>query len=299
MHSFYLKEQFMNYHHLYYFWRVATQGNLTQVARELHLSQSALSTQIKALEQRYDVALFERSGRSLRLTDAGQRVLTYAQEIFNTGDELEQLLKTGVLPAQQVVSIGVLTHLSRNFVESFIAPLLQQPNIQLKLAVRGMTNLLNGLSNHEFDFVLTNRTVTGEQQRQWQHQLLRRQPVSIIGPAQQKPSLPFPEGYRQQRWVLPAKHTEIRAAFDALCATYQYKANVLAEADDMAMLRLLTRDSGALAILPAVVVSDEIAQGLLQVYETFEQIDEQFFAISLPKKQHSDLVLTLLKAPRT
>lgn len=288
----------MNYHHLYYFWRVATQGNLTQVARELHLSQSALSTQIKALEQRYNVALFERTGRNLRLTDAGQRVLAYAQDIFSTGDELEQLLKTGVTPAQQVVSIGVLTHLSRNFVESFIAPLLQQPNLQLKLAVRGMTNLLVGLTNHEFDFVLTNRTVVGDQQRQWQHQLLRRQPVSIIGPALQKTEQPFPVGYEAKRWVLPAKHTEIRAAFDALCATYQYKANVLAEADDMAMLRLLTRDSGALAILPAVVVKDEIANGLLAVYQTFEQIDEQFFAISLPRKQQSDLVLELLKTQR-
>lgn len=288
----------MNYHHLYYFWRVATQGNLTQVARELHLSQSALSTQIKALEQRYNVALFERTGRNLRLTDAGQRVLAYAQDIFSTGDELEQLLKTGVTPAQQVVSIGVLTHLSRNFVESFIAPLLQQPNLQLKLAVRGMTNLLVGLTNHEFDFVLTNRTVVGDQQRQWQHQLLRRQPVSIIGPALQKTEQPFPVGYEAKRWVLPAKHTEIRAAFDALCATYQYKANVLAEADDMAMLRLLTRDSGALAILPAVVVKDEIANGILAVYQTFEQIDEQFFAISLPRKQQLDLVLELLKTQR-
>lgn len=286
----------MNYHHLYYFWRVASQGNLTQVARELHLSQSALSSQIKAFEQRYQVALFERRARRLHLTDAGKKVLDYAAEIFSTGDELEQLLRQGVAPSRQVISIGVLTHLSRNFVDSFIAPWLHQPNLQLKIAVRGLTNLLNGLVNHEYDFVLTNRTVqTEHNQQRWQQQLLHRQSIAIIGPAGQQPSTAFPQGYQQARWVLPARGTEIRTAFDAFCAAHQYKAQVLAEADDMALLRLLTRDSGALAVLPPLVVQDEIAQGLLAQYQVLNNAYENFYAILLPRKQQPDLVLQLLR----
>jgi len=285
----------LNYHHLYYFWRVATVGNLTQVARELHISQSALSTQIKVLEQRYQVELFERVGRTLRLTDAGRRVLSYAQNIFSTGDELEQLLQQGISTSQQIVSIGVLTHLSRNFAEGFIAPLLHRPNMQLKLAIRGMTNLLNGLINHEFDFILTNRPVqTASAQQQWQHHLLQRQHVSIIGPVGKKPPTVFPEGYQHQQWVLPSKNTEIRSRFDAICAAVQYQATILAEADDMAMLRLLTRDSGALAVLPTLVVKDEIAQGRLEEYQILNGVEEYFYAISVPRKQQSDLVRQLL-----
>jgi LysR family transcriptional activator of nhaA len=286
----------MNYHHLYYFWRVATVGNLTQVARELHISQSALSTQIKVLEQRYQLELFERVGRTLRLTDAGRQVHAYAQQIFSTGSELEELLQRGIAPAQQIVSIGVLTHLSRNFAEGFIAPLLHKPNLQLKLSIRGMTNLLNGLINHEFDFILTNRPVqTDGAQHQWLHQLLKRQSVSIIGPAAGRPATEFPLGYQHKQWVLPSRNTEIRARFDAICASLQYKAEVLAEADDMAMLRLLTRDSGALAVLPPLVVKDEISQGLLSEYQTLTGVEEYFYAISVPKKQQSDLIRQLLR----
>lgn len=285
----------LNYHHLYYFWRVAVVGNLTQVARELHLSQSALSTQIRLLEQRYDVQLFERVGRTLRLTDEGQRVKSYAQDIFSTGDELEQLLKQGVVRSTQVVSIGVLTHLSRNFVESFIAPLLETEHLRLKIAIRGMSNLLNGLSNHEFDFVLTNRTVHHDNQQHWHQQLLRRQSIAIIGPKGEKPATSFPEGYQQKRWVLPAPATEVRAAFDRICAVSQYKADILAEADDMAMLRLLTRDSGACAVLPSVVVKDEIRQGLLEEYQVLTNSFENFYAISLLRKQQSDVVKQLLQ----
>ena len=286
----------MNYHHLYYFWRVASVGNLTQVARELHISQSALSTQIKMLEQRYQVELFQRVGRNLRLTDAGRQVLSYAQPIFSTGIELEQLLQRGIAPAKHIVSIGVLTHLSRNFVEGFVAPLLQQHHLQLKLSIRGMTNLLNGLVNHEFDFILTNRKIeTDQAQHQWQQHLLKRQSVSIIGPTTEQITSPFPTGYQGKQWVLPAQNTEIRARFDAICATYQYKAEVLAEADDMAMLRLLTRDSGALSVLPAVVVKDEIALGLLAEYQSLPDVEEHFYAISMPKKQQSDVVQLLLR----
>ncbi|CAH9050313.1 Transcriptional activator protein NhaR [Pseudoalteromonas sp. CIP111854] len=287
----------LNYHHLYYFWRVATLGNLTQVAKELHLSQSALSTQIRSLEQRYGVKLFDRVGRTLRLTDAGQRVLTYAQDIFSTGDELEQLLKFGVVSTKQSISIGVLTHLSRNFVEGLIAPLLAAQNIQLKLSSRGLVNLLDGLINHEFDFVLTNRMVGNDNNQQaWQHQLLRRQPISIVGPKGQKPTKPFPQGYEGVNWVLPAPNTEVRSAFDSICAINQYKANILAEADDMAMLRLLSRDSGACAVLPPLVVLDELKNGSLEEYQALPSSFEHFYAISLPKKQHSDAVLNLLKS---
>lgn len=287
----------MNYHHLFYFWRVATVGNLTQVARELHISQSALSTQIKMLEQRYQVELFERVGRNLRLTDAGRRVLSYAQPIFSTGVELEQLLQRGIAPAKQIVSIGVLTHLSRNFVESFVGPLLHKPHLQLKLSIRGMTNLLNGLVNHEFDFILTNRKVeTDQAQHQWQQHLLQQQSVSIIGPPANTVQTSFPVGYQDKKWVLPARNTEIRARFDAICAASQYNADVLAEADDMAMLRLLARDSGALSVLPPVVVKDEISQGLLTEYQSLPGVDEHFYAISIPKKQQSDLVKLLLSS---
>lgn len=286
----------LNYHHLHYFWRVATLGNLTEAARQLHVSQSALSAQIRALEDSMNTQLFERSGRRLILTDAGQQVLSYASDIFNRGEELEALVRRGISPDLQQLKIGVQSTMSRNFIEGFIAPLMQRTDVRFSLHARGMVNLLNGLRTHQFDLILTNSNVVSEgQDGLWQSQLLANQPVAIVGPADTKFDKPFPTGYEQQRWVLPAQQTEIRAAFDGFCSRWQYEPNVLAEADDMAMLRLLARDTGALTVLPTVVVKDEIAQGILKVHMPMPNVFENFYAVTV-KRQFIPPILTELLA---
>ena len=154
----------LNYHHLYYFWRVATLGNLTEAARQLHVSQSALSAQIRTLEESMNTPLFARQGRRLVLTDAGQRVLTYAGDIFSRGEELEALIKRGITPEVQQLRIGVLSTMSRNFIEGFITPLIERRDVRFSLHAQGMANLLNGLRNHQLDLILTNANVVNEGQ---------------------------------------------------------------------------------------------------------------------------------------
>lgn len=282
----------LNYHHLHYFWRVATLGNLTEAARQLHVSQSALSAQIRALEESMDTQLFERSGRRLLLTATGQRVLGYANDIFSRGEELESLLRHGIEPEYQQLRIGVLSTMSRNFIEGFIAPLISQPKVRFSLHARGMDNLLNGLATHQFDLILTNSNVAAEgQETLWQSQLLARQPLAVVGPPEQKPAAEFPQGYEGRRWVLPASGTELRSAFDGFCSRWNYEPDVQAEADDMAMLRLLARDTGALTVLPTVVVKDEITQGTLLEFMTLPNVFESFYAVTV-KRQFVSPVLT-------
>ncbi len=285
----------LNYHHLYYFWRVASLGNLTEAARQLHVSQSALSAQIRTLEESMDTQLFERSGRRLLLTATGQRVLGYANDIFSRGEELESLLRHGIEPEYQQLRIGVLSTMSRNFIEGFIAPLISQPKVRFSLHARGMANLLDGLSNHQFDLILTNSNVsTDGHDGLWQSQLLARQPLAVVGPPQHKPDTSFPEGYADKRWVLPAAHTELRMAFDGFCSRWQFEPQLQAEADDMAMLRLLARDTGALTVLPTVVVKDEIAQGSLQEYMQLPNVYESFYAVTVKRRIVSPALTALL-----
>jgi LysR family transcriptional activator of nhaA len=293
----------LNYHHLYYFWRVATLGNLTQAARSLHVSQSALSAQIRQLEESMDVQLFERAGRSLTLTETGRRVLIYAQDIFSKGEELESVLRRGAEPTVQRLRIGVLSTMSRNFVEAFVSPLLTDSSVQFALVATDFMSLLNGLGKHQFDLVLSNINVVsgseigGSREHLWQSQLLARQPISIVGPPGHTPAQPFPAGYRDLSWILPGRFTDIRTAFDGFCATWQFEPNVHAEADDMAMLRLLARDSGALAVLPSVVVRDEIQNGTLVEYMTLPNLYEHFYAITVKRQYVPAVVRRLLARP--
>ena len=274
----------LNYHHLYYFWRVASEGHLTRVANRLHVSQSALSAQIRQLEDTVGLRLFERRGRKLLLTEPGQRILSYANDIFTRGEELESLLREGLTPELQSLKIGMLSTLSRNFMDGFLAPLLGNRRIRFSVHAMSLEGLLDALARHQLDVALTNSSVQGSEQQVWQSQLLARQPVSIVGPPEVTPGDPFPDGYRTLRWVLPPPNSEMRSAFDAFCTLWQFEPDIQAEADDMAMLRLLARDSGAVAVLPPVVVRDEIEQGSLTEYMSLPNVFESFYAITIKRR---------------
>lgn len=284
----------LNYHHLYYFWRVASEGNLTRAASALHVSQSALSSQIRQLEESTGTQLFERRGRKLVLTQSGQQVLGYANDIFARGEELESLLREGLDGGTRQLRIGMSATMSRNFMDGFIAPLLGRAQVRFSLHAMSLDGLLDGLAKHQLDVALTNSRVLGSEQQVWQSQLLARQAVSVVGPPRRKPRRKFPQGYGRLRWVLPSPNSEMRSAFDAFCTLWQFEPDVHAEADDMAMLRLLARDSGALAVLPPVVVRDEIREGVLTEYMKLPNVFESFYAITIKRSYMPDVLVELL-----
>ena len=283
----------LNYHHLYYFWQVAKTGNLTQVAQQLHVSQSALSTQIKQLEDLTDSRLFDRNGRLLVLTEVGRIVLGYANDIFNKGQELEAFLKQGLQSHRQLIRIGSISTLSRNFLEAFVAPLLPKNNVSISIQSARLNDLLYRLQTHALDVVLSNVSVQSNTENMWRCQLIARQQVSIIGPSNKKHGTRFPEDFKKYRWLLPSLQSEIRASFDSLCGQWNFEPDILAEVDDMAMLRLLARDSGALSVLPKVVVRDEINRGELIEYVTLPNVFENFYAVTI-KKQYQPIALVEL-----
>ena len=284
----------LNYHHLYYFWQVAKNGNLSRTADQLHVAQSALSSQIRQLEDSLKVQLFDRTGRQLQLTESGHQALRIADEIFARGNELEKLLLEGHQPEDAIVRIGTLATMSRNFIEAFIGPLIDSEHDRYSLTSMSQTGLLNALADHQIDLALTNAEVQGSGRQIWHCQLLDSQPVSVIGPPDQHlPDRLGPE-YIGRRWVLPPTSSSIRTAFDALAAQHQLEPEVQAEADDMPMLRLLARDSGALAVIPHVVVKDELASGLLCQYLTLPNVFENFYAVSIQRQLVHPRVRSLL-----
>jgi len=286
----------LNYGHLYYFWRVASEGNLTKVAKAIPVSQSALSSQIKQLEEWSGTELFERQGRRLNLTNAGRRVVAYANDIFAKGEELESLLQSGAEPDTQVLQIGMLTTLSRNFIDGLLAPMQDEDSVSFSLHADSLAGLLDGLARHQLDVALTDFDVRGTDDQIWQSQLIARYPIAIIGPASPGPTGAFPKGFDAMPWVVPTKDHEIRRAFEGYCSRVGFTPRIKAEANDMAMLRLLARNSGALAVLPPVVVRDEINQGVLKVWEELPNIFGDFYAITVRRVYESPALRALLSA---
>lgn len=288
----------LNYHHLYYFWRVAHEGNLTKVAKSIPVSQSALSSQIQQLEETFGTHLFQRDGRRLLLTQIGTRVLGFADEIFSKGEELESLLLRGIETPIQALRIGMITTLSRNFIDALISPVLKLPNIKISIHADNIPGLLDGLARHQLDVALTDSDIKGGDSRVWQSQLLASHRVSVIGKPGFKLGSRFPKGYENMSWILPTREHEIRRGFESLCARWNFTPMILAEANDMAMLRLLARNSGGLAVLPTVVVRDELSQGTLKVYAPLPNLYGDFYAITVRRNQVPPLLQTLLTTPR-
>jgi len=286
----------LNYHHLHYFWAVAKEGQLTRAAQRLHVSQSALSAQIKQLEGQLGQALFVRHGRVLKLTEAGRLALTYAESIFASGTELMALLREGRREERQVLRIGAVATLSRNFQENFVAPLLGRDDVELVLQSGSLIEMLARLKVHTLDLVLSNRPVQDTAEEPWRCRRIARQPVSLVGAPRPRPrALRFPDALAELPLLLPGRDHGIRAGFDLLCEQLGIRYRVRAEVDDMALLRLLARDSGGIALLPSVVVQDELRTGKLIEYARVPNLHESFYAITVQRHFEPPLVKELLQ----
>ncbi len=285
----------LNYHHLHYFRAVAREGNLTRAAKHLNVAQSAVSTQIRHLESQLGHALFVRQGRTLVLTEAGRIALAYADTIVGAGNELVATLREGRRQARQVLRIGAVATLSRNFQRAFLAPVIGRGDVELVLHSGSLGELLARLSAHTLDVVLSNRRVQEDASTAWQCRRIARQQVSLVGPPRRGIPFRFPDDLAGMPLILPGHDSEIRGAFDVICEQHAIRVVVAAEVDDMAMLRLLARDGAAVALVPAVVVVDELRSGVLEEYAAVPSLYEAFYAISVRRQYQHPLVRPLLE----
>jgi LysR family transcriptional activator of nhaA len=272
----------MNYHHLRYFHAVARLGNMTRAAARLRVAQSAISLQIRRLEEAIGTPLFERDRKTLVLTEAGRIALEYAETIFRTGDELVDVLKGR--PAQrQVLRVGAVSTLSRNFQIAILRPILD--HAELIIRTGGLRELLGQLRAHTLDLVLANQAVPRDEETPWHSHLLDRQEVCLVSrPVTGRRKLAFPRGLEGARLVLPGLDSNIRAGFDALLARAGVRPIIAAVADDMPMLRLLAREAEALTLVPRVVVRDELEAGELVERCRIEGLTENFYAITAERR---------------
>ena len=289
----------INLHHLRLFRAVATDASLTAAARRLNLSQSALSTQIRTLEQTLGHDLFERRGRALVLTEAGRIALDHAEAIFRTADDLTATLReTG--HSRQVLRVGALATLSRNFQLQFLRPLIGRADVEVVLRSGSQAELLRGLEATALDVVLTNLAPARDAASLLMVHRLSEQPVSLIGTPTRIGPGPWQlaELLARAPIVLPTRETALRDAFDALTSRLGVVPNIAAEVDDMAMLRLLAREDAGLAVIPPIVVQDELASGLLVEAVKLDGLAESFLAVTRERRFPNPLVATLIGSGR-
>jgi LysR family transcriptional activator of nhaA len=223
-------------------------------------------------------------------------VLDHAESIFRLGDDLVDSMQQRRSDRRQVLRVGAVATLSRNFQIRLLGDLARREDVELVLRSGSLRELLTQMQAHTVDLVLSNQPVRRDMETNWFSHLLAEQAVSLVAAKEKRKKVfRFPEDVDGKPVLVPSMESSIRTAFDLVMDRHGVRPVIAAEVDDMAMLRLLARESGTMALVPRVVVLDELDSGVLVERHRFPEIREGFYAITPSRKFPNALVKELVE----
>jgi LysR family transcriptional activator of nhaA len=291
----------INYHHLLYFWLVAREGGLVPAGKILRLSHPTLSAQIHALEDQLGEKLFQRVGRKLALTDMGRVVFRYADEIFSLGREMIDAVKDRSSGQPLRLDVGVVDVVPKVVVKALLEPALNlhQP-VRLVCRENSYERLLADLALHALDIVIADAPVApGSSVRAFNH-LLGESGVSLFGTkdlaTQYKRG--FPKSLDGAPMLLPLEHLALRRSLNQWFDRHDIKPKVVAEFEDSALLAVFGADGLGVFPAPSAVERKVIEQYGVQLVGRVDQVTERFYAISVEKRLKHPAVVAISDAAR-
>jgi LysR family transcriptional regulator, transcriptional activator of nhaA len=285
MNSAFENPQWLNYHHLRHFWMIARHRSVTRAAEKLRISQSTLSEQLAELEAALGQKLFERRGKQLHLTEAGQIALEHAETIFNTGHELITRFRQSGENRQRTLRLGAVGPLSKNLQYDFIQPILADTRTKVVVVAGPLDDLTRQLQEHKLDLVLSNIPLRADQEQNIFNHLLGEVPVFLVGGKKLKLSPgKFPKFLKDVPLFLPSRQSDVRADFDLILANAGIEPFVHAEVDDMALLRLLALSGEGLGLVSKIVVERELQSRNIRFMQRVPDLAEKYFALTTRKR---------------
>ena len=293
--------EWLNYHHLLYFWTVARHGSVSAASHELRLAKPTVSGQLRMLEDALGEKLFHRIGRRMVLTDMGRTVFRYADEIFTLGRELIDVVKgrpTG-RPVRLVVGVA-------DAVSKLIAYRLLQPALQLPEPVRIVCRedrperLLAELSVHGLDLVLSDAPVGPAVNVRAFNHLLGECGVGFFAAPKlaQRLSGRFPESLHGVPMLLPTETTALRRALDQWFEAQGIRPQVVSEFEDSALLKVFGQQGLGVFPAPSAIEAEVRRQYGVRLVGTTTAVRERFYAISVERRLKNPAVVAICDAAR-
>lgn len=291
----------LNYHHLLYFWTMAREGSISKAANSLHLSQPTISGQLRQLEKSVGSKLYERHGRDLRLTDTGKMVFDYAEEIFSTGQELMERLKGTQSGHSLVFTVGIPDFLPKQVAFRLIEPVFRMhQKIQVICNEGKLSDLLADLALHKADLILSDSPAGSQVSVKAYNHALGECGVSWVATknlaALLRPG--FPNSLAEQPLLLPNQNTVLRRSVEQWMDRQSFEPNVAAEIEDSALLKLLAAEGLGVAPVADSVLRDLEDRYGLHVVGRLNDVAIQFYAISVERKVTHPAVITILDAAK-
>lgn len=290
--------EWLNYHHLRYFWVVAKEGSLKRAADKLHVSQPSISEQIKELENALGEPLFRRSGRSNVLTDAGQLAVRYAEEIFGLGIEMMRAIKQR--PGLQTIRfyVGVADALPKLVANEILKPVLAMPQAVHIVCREGkMEDLLAQLAAHKLDLVLADEPASSSHDFRTFTHLLGSSGVCICATPHLAARLRkgFPESLNDAPALLPTENTALRRSIEKWFQERQIRPRIIGEFDDIALMNVMAADEKGFVPVPKIVMPEAAARFRLRLIAELDQCREEFYAITAERRIVHPAALAITK----
>jgi len=294
--------EWLNYHHLMYFWVVAKEGGLVPAGKVLRLSHPTLSAQIRVLEERLGEKLFQKQGRKLAMTEMGRTVFRYAEEIFSVGREMLEVVK-GRTPGRQLrFEVGVADAVPKLIVRRLLEPALElEEPVRLVCHEDAYEKLLGRLAAHELDLVIADAPVpAGSRVRAFNH-LLGETGVGIFGVKALAKALRkgFPKSLDGAPMLLPMEHLPLRRSLDQWFDRIGIKPKVLAEFEDSALLKAFGRDGVGVFPSPMAIQGEVCRHFGVETVGVVPGAQERFYAISVERRLKHPATVAITASART
>lgn len=293
--------EWVNYHHLLYFWTVAREGTLVAAGKVLRLSHPTLSAQIHSLEDHLGEKLFSRVGRRLELTEMGRVVYRYAEEIFSLGREMVDTVKGRASGQPLRLDVGIADVVPKLVVRRLLQPALSLPEpVRLVCYEDAYDKLLGELAVHTLDIVISDAPVPpGSSVRAYNH-LLGDTGVSFFGTKSLANSYRrgFPKSLDGAPFLLPLESSTLRRALNQWFDRHDIKPRVVAEFEDSALLKVFGGDGVGVFPAPTVMEADVGRQYGVQVIGRADEVRERFYAISVERKLKNPAIVAISEAAR-
>ncbi len=291
--------EWLNYHHLLYFWTVAREGTIARASEELRLAQPTISGQIRALEEQLGEKLFQRSGRNLVLTDIGRVVFRYADDIFATGRELMDTLRDRPTGRPVRLQVGVVDEVTKSIAYRLLEPALRL-NEPVHIVCRdgAAERLLPDLATHALDLVIADAPISpGIKIKAFTH-ALGETPVTVFGVA--KLAAPrrknFPRSLDGAPFLVPTVGKTLRRTLDHYFDQKSIRPRVIAELDDSALLTAFGQGGAGLFVAPTVLEKEVTRQHGVVIVGRLDEVRERYYAISVERRLKHPAVVAISEA---
>ncbi|WP_394778026.1 transcriptional activator NhaR [Undibacterium sp.] len=289
----------LNYKHLHYFWVVAKAGSIARASEQLHLTPQTISGQLSLFEEIQGEQLFEKSGRNLVLTEAGRLVLSYAEEIFALGQELEEVLHHRPTERTVQLRVGVSDAVAKPVAYRLLEPALSLPQtLRINCREGKLEHLLGELAVHKLDIVITDSPMPPTVNVRGFNHLLGECGISFFATAAlaQQYAPDFPACLDAAPLLLPGEDSALRSKLMHWINAQQLHPRIAGEFDDSALMSAFGQAGAGFFAAPSAIADMVVRQyGVVQVGST-EEIREQFYAISVQRKLTHPAVMAISRA---